>query len=441
LVEVWQLAEAVALRPEAFGGMAFHRQRGITLEVGQEAYDFLCTYLAPGPLPSADHPAGHLVPQLVRLGFLHPAAAAVQPASLIPQMSRLGDETTLSAPERVHLAITTRCNLACSGCYVPRRGEVSELTVADWCDLIAQWAQMRVFQIAVGGGEPLLYDGLFEVLACAHEHGLVPNLSTNGTLFDADTVRCLQGAGVARVNVSWNSPGGDDCGRSQSAMRALRFLLDSTMQVGVNLLITPALLPHLPQVLARLQALGVRQVTLLRPKPPALPTVAAASWYDTNRLRRTDLLGLRAVLNAWQRMLALEVDSALVSLMGDVNPARLRWRGIYGCAAGRRSCTIWPDGRVTPCSFLGDLHAGNVRQMPFAELWKRGRNWDLLRDPATRPQGGCTGCAVASQCGGARCIARYDSSNASNGFFQDTPVTGLLAGDAECLHYRQTTER
>jgi pyrroloquinoline quinone biosynthesis protein E len=441
LVEVWQLAEAVALRPETFGGMAFHRKRGVTLELDQEAYDFLCTYLTPCPLPPANHPAGRLVPQLVSLGFVHPAATAAQPAGIAPEVSGLGDETTLSAPETVHLAITARCNLACPGCYLPRQGGESELTVADWCDLITQWAQMRVFQIAVGGGEPLLYDGLFEVLACAHEHGLVPNLTTNGTLLDVDTVRCLQGAGVARVNVSWNSPGGDQHRRSQCAMRALRFLLDSTMQVGVNLLVAPTLLPHLPQVLVRLQALGVQQVTFLRPKPPAIPTGADTTWYDANRLRRTDLRHLCAVLNAWQGVLALEIDSALVGLMGDVNPVHLRWRGIYGCAAGRRICTVWPDGRVTPCSLLGDLDAGNVRQMPFAELWRQGRNWEPLRDPTALPQGGCTGCAVALQCGGARCIARYQSSDASTGFFQDTPAAGLLAGDVECPYHREATLR
>jgi hypothetical protein len=77
LTDVWQLAEAVSLRPEAFGGMAFHRERGVTLEVDAEAYRFLCTCLVPRPLPSPDHPAGRLVPQLVRLGFLYPAEVDV----------------------------------------------------------------------------------------------------------------------------------------------------------------------------------------------------------------------------------------------------------------------------------------------------------------------------------------------------------------------------
>ena len=422
--EVWRLVEAVNLRPEAFGGMAFHRERGITLEVDAEAYRFLCTCLKPRPLPPPDHPAARLVPQLVRLGFLCPAktglertwSAPAEQGQALPLPS--GDDFTLSAPETVHLAITTRCNLDCPGCYVPRSSTEPGLTTAELCGLIDQWAQMHVFQLAVGGGEPLLYEGLFDVLAYAREQGIVPNLTTNGTLLNAGVVRRLEWAGVARVNISWNGPW-DGLSTRPHVTRALQLLLDSTLQVGVNLLVTPTLLSRLPQVLTRLQTLGVRRVTILRPKPPAIPTGTSMAWYDANRLRRADLFRLRDILNAWQGVLELEVGSALVGLMSDIDAALLRWRGIYGCAAGRRICTVWPDGRVTPCSFLADLCAGNVRRIPFAELWERGENWGSLRDPVALPEGGCIGCAIAPQCGGARCVARYERGD-------------LSAGDAEC---------
>jgi radical SAM protein with 4Fe4S-binding SPASM domain len=426
-MDAWRLAEAVNLRPEVFGGMAFHREQGITVEMDEEAYRFLCTYLEPHPLPAPGHAAARLVPQLVRLGFLRSvernassrdgvevrSVRAWKPALLS------GNGYTLSAPEVVHVAITARCNRSCPGCYVPCVEEEQELTVAEWRALIDQWASMRVFQLAVGGGEPLLYAGLFDVLYHARMQGIVPNLTTNGMLLDAQAVRELERAGVARVNVSWNGPIGDDGGGSQTVYRALRLLLVSTVQVGANLLVTPALPSRLPQILARLQVLGVRWVTLLRPKPPAVPTEAGRAWYEANRLRRTDLLCLRKALDAWQGALGIEVGSALVGLMGDAEPALLRRRGIYGCAAGRRMCTVWPDGRVTPCSFLADLDAGNVRQMPFDVLWARGAGWERLRDLATRPSGGCAGCATEPQCGGARCVAQYERGDP-------------FAGDAEC---------
>jgi pyrroloquinoline quinone biosynthesis protein E len=289
--------------------------------------------------------------------------------------------------------------------------------------LIDQWAQMHVFQLAVGGGEPLLYKGLVDVLRYARQRGIVPNLTTNGTLLDAATVRALERAGVARVNLSWNGPTDNADRPSLGFGRALPLLLDSTLRVGVNLLVTPALLSRLPQVLAQLRARDVRQVTILRPKPPAFSTKTSELWYDAHRLRRADLLTLRDVLNAWQGMLDLEVGSALVGLMGDVVPAHLRWRGVYGCMAGRRICTVWPDGQMTPCSFLADLSAGNVCQTSFTELWARGEGWEWLRDPSIRLQSGCGGCTIVAQCGNVPCVARYETSHRAD---------ELFAGDSEC---------
>jgi len=429
LTDVWQLAEAVSLRPEAFGGMAFHRERGVTLEVDTEAYQFLCTCLAPRPLPSPDHLAAHLVPQLVRLGFLCPAeiGAGQEQSAPTGQGQALplpaGDGFTLSAPETVHLAITARCNLACPGCYVPRSSAGPELTTAELRGLIDQWAKMRVFQLAVGGGEPLLRDDLFDVLAYARRRGIVPNLTTNGTLLTPEIVHLLEEAGVGRVNVSVNGPAANRDGdeRTVTALQALHLLLSSSLAVGVNLLVTPALLTSLPHVLSRLHALGVRQVTMLRPKPGC-----DASWYATHRLRRPDLIHLRRVMDTWQGTLHLEVDSALVCLMGDVRPGLLRRRAAHGCAAGRRICTVWPDGRVTPCSFLPQLNAGNAREIPFTLIWRDGQGWEELRDPSALPGGHCEGCPVSHLCGGARCLAWHERGN-------------LNAGDAECPRFDYST--
>lgn len=442
MTDVWRLAEGVSLRPEAFGGMAFHRERGVTLEVDAEAYHFLCSYLVPRPLPLPDHPAARLVPQLVRLGFLEtiekprsearagpmdaPGASSRGSARGDGRWSSLsihslpsGDGFTLSAPETVHLAITARCNLACPGCYVPRSGDGPELTAGELRGLIDQWAEMRVFQLAVGGGEPLLRDDLFDVLAYARRQGIVPNLTTNGTLLTPETVHRLETAGVGQVNVSVNGPtlNGDGDGRTATALRALRLLLSSSLAVGVNLLVMPALLLSLPDILSCLHDLGVRQVTVLRPKPGY-----DLAWYAANRLRRHDLIRLRQVMDAWRGKLHLEVGSALVCLMGDVQPGLLRRRAVHGCAAGRRICTVWPDGRVMPCSFLPQLAAGNIRDKPFALIWREGWGWDRLRNPSALPGGHCDRCPIFHLCGGARCLAWHEQGN-------------LSAGDAECPRF------
>lgn len=401
--DTWQLAPAVILRPESFGGMVFQREIGLTLELDHEAYQFLCSFVDPRPLPPPEHPAAYLAPQLIRWQVLSPAKADAEQRQRTSAFSWTGSGLTLSVPETVHLALTGRCNLFCPGCYALPVGSEPELTEAELRSLIDQWAQMRVFQLAIGGGEPLLRrDTLLAVVTYAHQRGIVPNLTTNGLLLTEETVLLLAESGLRRINLSWNGP--DDPSRDRSGLlsRVLPWVLNSSLQVGVNLLVTPPLLSRLTEILAWLEQAGIGQVTLLRPKPPAVSSSGSLAWHETYRLQQSHLPQLAFLLKSQRHKIRLEVDCALVCLMDDLPLALLRQRAIYGCTAGRRICTVWPDGRVTPCSFLAHLSAGNVRRTPFADLWRRGENWASLRHPSVH---GWAGCAIAPHCGGACCLA------------------------------------
>ena len=45
-----------------------------------------------------------------------------------------------------------------------------------------------VFQVAIGGGEPLEHPNLKEIINLSVAHGIVPNLTTNGIHLSADFV-------------------------------------------------------------------------------------------------------------------------------------------------------------------------------------------------------------------------------------------------------------
>jgi MoaA/NifB/PqqE/SkfB family radical SAM enzyme len=81
---------------------------------------------------------------------------------------------------------TRRCNLACAHCYTSSAPTVSEQL--DW-DLMAQClhdaAALGYQQLAVSGGEPLLYQRLPELLASAQALGMLTTITTNGMLATA----------------------------------------------------------------------------------------------------------------------------------------------------------------------------------------------------------------------------------------------------------------
>jgi MoaA/NifB/PqqE/SkfB family radical SAM enzyme len=78
---------------------------------------------------------------------------------------------------------TRLCNIACSHCYTtsgPRRRERQALPVL--LDCVQDAVALGYRQLAVSGGEPLLYTELAELLAGARALGMITSVTTNGML-------------------------------------------------------------------------------------------------------------------------------------------------------------------------------------------------------------------------------------------------------------------
>src|SRR5947207_11063456 len=99
----------------------------------------------------------------------------------------------LSAPITVTWEITAACNIACVHCLSSSgRRRPRELKTEQALALVDELAEMQVFQIHFGGGEPFLYPGIWKVLERCTSRGLVMCVSTNGTLITAERARRLK---------------------------------------------------------------------------------------------------------------------------------------------------------------------------------------------------------------------------------------------------------
>lgn len=78
---------------------------------------------------------------------------------------------------------TRRCNLACAHCYTrsgPREGETLALPLL--LQALADAAPLGYRQLALSGGEPLLYEPLPELLRAAKQLGMLTSITSNGLL-------------------------------------------------------------------------------------------------------------------------------------------------------------------------------------------------------------------------------------------------------------------
>ena len=95
-------------------------------------------------------------------------------------------------PAFMMISVTETCNLACSGCWVSRGGRKS-LTKEQIDGIINQSKSQGSYFFGILGGEPLLYNGLIDILA-AHKDCYF-QVFTNATLITPDIAQAMARAG------------------------------------------------------------------------------------------------------------------------------------------------------------------------------------------------------------------------------------------------------
>lgn len=111
-----------------------------------------------------------------------------------------------SAPLRVDIALTFRCQNNCVHCYAGGSHETPELSTEEWEEVIDQLSQIGVFILTFTGGEPTLREDLPKLLLYAQNKGMVTGLITNGRrLKDKAYVEILEKTGLDFVQVTLES--------------------------------------------------------------------------------------------------------------------------------------------------------------------------------------------------------------------------------------------
>ncbi|MFP3938197.1 MAG: radical SAM protein, partial [Phycisphaerae bacterium] len=158
----------------------------------------------------------------------------------------------------VVLNTTRRCNLFCAHCYAastdPQAECSGELSTDELRRLLDDIARFGSPVVLFSGGEPLLREDLFELIAHARAAGLRASISTNGTLIDAGAAQRLADAGAAYVGVSidglaeTNDAFRASEGAFQQALAGIRHCRDVGLKAGLRLTMTRWNLPDLSGV-------------------------------------------------------------------------------------------------------------------------------------------------------------------------------------------------
>lgn len=115
-----------------------------------------------------------------------------------------GSDRAFIKPSGVFVDITYRCVLKCRMCYRWRhKGQEGELPLEAWKEIVlALKAWLGRYTLTLGGGEPLLKEGVLELIRFAHDAGIESALISNGYLIDEDLFEKLLDAGLGCLCLS-----------------------------------------------------------------------------------------------------------------------------------------------------------------------------------------------------------------------------------------------
>jgi radical SAM protein with 4Fe4S-binding SPASM domain len=303
-----------------------------------------------------------------------------------------------SAPYRMDLALTYRCNNECWHCYNARSRQFPELSTDSWFDILDRLWDIGIPHIVFTGGEPTLREDLPDLIAHAEKNGQITGINTNGRRLAQKTfVDRLVDAGLDHIQITLESHDPDIHNKMVSSgnahaqtIKGIRNAVASNLYVMTNTTLLKDNAPYLDPTLDFLAELGVRTVGL-----NALIYSGHGLNVDTG-LAESELQPLLDIAKSKTSAYGQRLIWYTPTQYCNLDPVQLDL-GVKGCTAALYAMCIEPNGDVIPCqSYYEPL--GNIQRSSWHDIWHHPLAVSL-RNRTHAPEG-CTECLLFQECGG-----------------------------------------
>ena len=290
-----------------------------------------------------------------------------------------------NGPELMDIGITNWCDRGCSFCYRSSDTNGQHMSLRNYESLIRQAAQLGVFQVALGGGNPNQHPEFEAILQLTRRnYGIVPSYTTNGrglSLSVLDASRAFCGA----VAVSVYAP-------FEESAEAIQKLIQHGITTNVHLI---------------MDSKGVDLAIRWMEKPPSwLNGINALIMLNYKPVVRVGSQAPLAKLNPnigklFQLATIVEHPFKIgfddCSTTGVLTHGSADSRSVEACDSGRFSMFVSEKMEAYPCSFMSELCNGHpVNDNNLRDIWQNGELFVKMRQSLAPSR--CGNCSLGNQC-------------------------------------------
>lgn len=244
------------------------------------------------------------------------------------------------APSYCYVEITRRCNCKCQYCQVETSYDAPSIENNLFDKIINQLEQLKIFEIRLGGGEPLMDRELIDKIKIIKSKKMSVILCTNGMLISKEKAKELKGAGVDGVRISLDStiPAMHDKVRGIKGCHTKTLeAIDNCKNAGLNVTISMTVGDHNYKQINKMKAFahqkGVRISTHI-----VMPVGKG-----TEFLQNKKSFGLS------------KISKVIAESEGEKH-----------CVAASQSIAIDINGNVSPCTFANPV--SNIKEKTLKDI-------------------------------------------------------------------------
>ncbi len=327
-------------------------------------------------------------------------------------------------PKWIAWESTQQCNLKCVHCRCSSEltSSAGDFTTQEAFKLIDDICEVSTPVMVLSGGEPLMRADIFEIARYGTSKGLRMCMATNGTLITDEVCAEMKAADIKMVSLSLDGSTQeihDNFRNSPGAFAGVVNGAQTLKRNGIPFLINSSFTKRNQQDIAATfrvaKELGATAWYMFMIVPTGRGEEIMSelispedyeeilTWHYQQEKNEDEILMRPTCAPHYYRLVPQLAKAEGVKF--ERRSLTFSTGGGKGCIAAQSICLIDCFGNLKPCSYFHSS-VGNIKQVPFKELWFNSKVFNDLRD-FSKYEGKCGECEFVNVCGG--CRARADA--------------------------------